>query len=158
LALIGLGFSMVWGILNIINLTHAALIMLGAYLTYYLWAGAGLDPFLTLPLTMAVLFGVGYLLQKHVINLVIGGSVLTTFLLTYGFETFAINVALRLFSADLRQTKPAYANVSMSVGELYLPYTQMGAVVVAVVVTILLYLFLDHTRTGSSIRAVGQDQ
>ena len=158
LALVGLGFSMVWGILNIINLAHAALIMVGAYLTYFLWLGLGLDPFVSLPLTMAVLFGIGYLLQKYVINLVMGGSVLTTFLLTYGFETFAITVALRLFSADLRQTKPAYANVSLALGGLYLPYTQLGAVVVAIVVTVLLYLFLDHTRTGSAIRAVGQDR
>jgi len=158
LALVGLGFSMVWGILNIINLTHAALIMIGAYLTYFLWLWLGVDPFVSLPLTMAVLFGIGYLLQKYVINLVMGGSVLTTFLLTYGFETFAVSVALRLFSADLRQTKPAYANVSLTLGGLYLPYTQLGAVVVAIVVTVLLYLFLDHTRTGSAIRAVGQDR
>src|SRR5205823_988460 len=158
LALVGLGFSMVWGILNIINLTHAALIMLGAYLTYFLWSSAGLDPFLTLPLTMALLFGVGYLLQKYVINLVIGGSVLTTFLLTYGFETLLVNLALRFFSADTRQTKPVYANASLILGQLHLPYTQLGALVVAIVVTFLLYVFLDHTRTGSSIRAVGQDR
>jgi branched-chain amino acid transport system permease protein len=158
LALVGLGFSMVWGILNIINLTHAALIMIGAYLTYFLWLGVGVDPFVSLPLTMAALFGIGYLLQKYVINLVMGGSVLTTSLLTYGFETLAINVALRAFSADLRQTKPAYANVSLTLGELHLPYTQLGAVVVAVLLTVLLYLFLDHTRTGNSIRAVGQDR
>ena len=67
-------------------------------------------------------------------------------------------MALRLFSADLRQTKPAYANVSLALGGLYLPYTQLGAVVVAIVVTVLLYLFLDHTRTGRAIRAVGQDR
>src|SRR4051794_3409252 len=158
LALVGLGFSMVWGILNIINLTHAALIMVGAYLTYFLWLGVGVDPFVSLPLTMAILFGVGYLLQNYVINLVMGGSVLTTFLLTYGFETLAINVALRFFSADVRQTKPFYANVSFTLGELHIPYTQLGAVVVAIVVTVLLWLFLDHTRTGSSIRAVGQDR
>src|SRR5262249_41984820 len=148
LALVGLGFSMVWGILNIVNLSHAALIMLAAYLTYFLWQGLGLDPFVSLPLTMALLFGGGYLLQKYVINLVMGGSVLTTFLLTYGFETLAVNVALRLFSADLRQARPAYANVSFTLGELHLPYTQLGALAVTVVVTVLLYLFLDHTRTG----------
>src|SRR6266536_2814537 len=158
LALVGLGFSMVWGILNIINLTHAALIMLGAYLTYFLWSSAGLDPFLALPLTMAMLFGVGYLLQKYVINLVIGGSVLTTFLLTFGFESLLVNLALRFFSADTRQSKPFYANASLNLGPLYLPYTQLGAVVVALGLTFALYLFLDHTRTGSSIRAVGQDR
>jgi len=158
LALIGLGFSLVWGILNIINLAHAAFIMIAAYLTYFLWSLADLDPFLSLPLTMAVLFGLGYALQRGVINFVMGASILTTFLLTFGLESLFVNVALRWFSADTRQTKPFYANASINLGPLYLPYTQIGAVIVAVVLTLLLYVFLDRTRTGSSIRAVGQDR
>jgi branched-chain amino acid transport system permease protein len=158
LALIGLGFSLVWGILNIINLAHAAFIMLGAYLTYFLWSAGGIDPFFTLPITMAALFGGGYLLQRYVINLVMGAPILTTFLLTFGFESLLVNLALRLFSADTRQSKPFYANASLSIGPLYLPYTQLGAVLVALLLTYLLYLFLDRTRTGSSIRAVGQDR
>ena len=157
-AIIGLGFSMVWGILNIINLAHAAFIMLAAYLTYFLWAGPGVDPFVALPLVMAALFVLGYVIQSRIINLVMRASVLTTFLLTFGMEALLVNVALRLFTADNRQTKPSYANVSLALGDLHLPYTQLGAVVVALVVTCLLYLFLDRTRTGSSIRAVGQNK
>ncbi len=132
--------------------------MLAAYLTYFLWSVAGIDPFITLPITMAVLFGGGYLLQRYVINLVMGAPILTTFLLTFGFESLLVNLALRLFSADTRQSKPFYANASLSIGPLYLPYTQLGAVIVALLLTYLLYLFLDRTRTGSSIRAVGQDR
>ena len=158
LALIGLGFSLVWGILNIVNLAHAAFIMLAAYLTYFLWSPVGIDPFVTLPITMAVLFAAGYLLQRYVINMVMGASVLATFLLTFGFESLLVNLALRLFSADTRQSRPFYANASLTIGPLYLPYTQLGAVVAALLLTYLVYLFLDHTRTGSSIRAVGQDR
>lgn len=158
LALVGLGFSLVWGILNIVNLAHAAFIMIAAYLTYFLWSLAGLDPFLSLPISMAVMFGLGYVLQRSVINLVMGASILTTFLLTFGLQELFVNLALRLFSADTRQTKPFYANASLNLGPLYLPYTQLGAVIVALVLTYVLYLFLDRTRTGSSIRAVGQDR
>lgn len=158
LALVGLGFSLVWGVLNIINLAHAAFIMLAAFLTYFLWSLVGMDPFVTLPVTMAVLFVFGYLLQRYVINLVMGASVLTTFLLTFGFESLLVNLALRLFSADTRQSRPFYANASFSAGDLHLPYTQLGALAVALLLTTLLYLFLDHTRHGSSIRAVGQDR
>src|SRR6266436_686558 len=81
LALVGLGFSMVWGILKIINLAHAAFIMLAAYMTYFLWAALGVDPFITLPITMIIMFVAGYVMQKHVINLVMRSSPLTTFLL-----------------------------------------------------------------------------
>ncbi len=157
-ALIGLGFSMVWGILNIINLAHAAFIMLAAYLTYFLWAGPGIDPFVALPLIMAALFVLGYLIQSRIINLVMRASVLTTFLLTFGMEALVVNVALRLWTADNRQTKPFYANTSLGLGDLHLPYTQLGAMAVALAVTVGLYLFLDRTRTGSSIRAVGQNK
>jgi branched-chain amino acid transport system permease protein len=87
-----------------------------------------------------------------------GATILTTFLLTFGFESLFVNVALRLFSADTRQSRPFYANASLNLGDLHLPYTHLGAVVVALLLTYLLYLFLDHTRTGSSIRAVGQDR
>ncbi|GAC1506707.1 MAG: branched-chain amino acid ABC transporter permease [Candidatus Dormibacteraceae bacterium] len=158
LALVGLGFSMVWGILNIVNLAHAAFIMLAAYLTYFLWSGPGLDPFVALPIVMATLFVFGYLLQRHVINLVMRASVLTTFLLTFGIESLLVNLAVRLWSADNRQSKPSYANVALSIGELRLPYTQLGAMVVVLILTALLYVFLDRTRTGSSIRAVGQNR
>src|ERR1044071_5224704 len=145
LALIGLGFSLVWGILNIINLAHAAFIMIAAYLTYFLWSLTGVDPFVSLPLAMAVLFGVGYVLQRTVINLVMGASILTTFLLTFGLESLFVNLALRWFSADTRQSRPFYANSAFTVGPIYVPYAQVGAVVVALVLTYLVYLFLDHT-------------
>jgi len=157
-ALIGLGFSMVWGILNIINLAHAAFIMLAAYLTYFLWAGPGIDPFVALPLTMAALFVLGYLIQSRIINLVMRASVLTTFLLTFGMEALLVNLALRFWTADNRQTRPSYANAALVLGDLHLPYTQIGAMLVTLAVTLALYLFLDRTRTGSSIRAVGQNR
>src|SRR5438105_3181061 len=158
LALVGLGFSMVWGILNIINLAHAAFIMLAAYATYYAWRDGGVDPFVSLPFTMLLLFALGYLLQRYVINRVLRAGVLTTFLLTYGFEALLVNLALYSFTADTRQSRPVYANESLVLGGLRLPYTQLGAVVVVLGLTLALYLFLDHTRTGSSIRAVGQDR
>ena len=157
-ALIGLAFSLVWGILNIVNLANSAFIMLAAYLTYFLWSAVGLDPFASLPITMTALFVVGYLIQSRVINLVMRAAVLTTFLLTFAMETFFVTLALRLWTADTRQSKPAYANVSFTLGDLHLPYTQLGAVVVAASLTLALYLFLDRTRVGSSIRAVGQNR
>src|SRR5215218_7851504 len=122
LALMALGFSLVWGILHIVNLSHAASIMLSAFLTYFLWSAFGLDPILSLPLTMLVLFIWGYLLQRYVINFVMKAPPLTTFLLTYGIQALLVNLALRLWTADLRQTKPAYANVSFVLGSLRLPY------------------------------------
>jgi branched-chain amino acid transport system permease protein len=158
LTLMALGFSLVWGILHIVNLAHAATIMLSAYLTYFLWSGFGIDPLLSLPITMLALFIFGYLLQKYVINFVMRAPPLTTFLLTYGFEALLINLALRFWTADLRQTKPVYANVSLAVGQLRLPYTQLAGIVVTLGLTLLVYFYLDHTKAGRAIRAVAMDR
>jgi len=158
LALVALGFSMVWGILNIINLAHAAFIMMGAFLSYYMWQKIGLDPFLGLPITMVALFVVGFLLQKYVINLVIRASLLVTLLLTFGIEGLAINLALRLFTANTRAVRPSYANASLALGSLRLPYTLLIGAGVTILLTLLLYLFLDHTWTGRSIRALALDR
>ncbi len=158
LALMALGFSLVWGILHIVNLSHAATIMLAAFLTYFLWSGLGLDPFVSLPLVMAALFVFGYLLQHFVINFVMKAPPLTTFLLTYGIEALVVNLALRAWTADLRQTKPPYANTSFALGALNIPYTQIAGVVVAFGLTLLVYWYLDHTREGRAIRAVAMDR
>ncbi len=158
LALMALGFSLVWGILHIVNLSHAATIMLSAYLTYFLWSAFGVDPLLSLPFTMIVLFIWGYALQRYVINFVMKAPPLTTFLLTYGIQALLVNLALRFWTADLRQAKPPYANVSLVVGKLQLPYTQLAGVVVTIVLTVLVYLYLDHTWAGRAIRAVATDR
>jgi branched-chain amino acid transport system permease protein len=158
LALMALGFSLVWGILHIVNLSHAATIMLAAFLTYFLWSGLGFDPLLSLPITMAALFIFGFLLQKYVINFVMKAPPLTTFLLTYGIETLLVSLALRAWTADMRQSKPGYANTSLVIGNLQLPYTQLAGIGVSSGLTLLVYLYLDHTKAGRAIRAVAMDR
>ena len=63
-----MGFSIVWGVMDVVNSAHGAFIMLGAYATWGLFTFAGLDPFLSIPITMLALFVIGYLVQKYVIN------------------------------------------------------------------------------------------
>src|SRR5713226_9413237 len=83
---VAVGFSLVWGILNIVNLAHGALVIVGAYLTWYAFNQFGLDPFLSLPLAAVLLFGLGYILQRGLINHVIRAPLFFTLLLTFGIE------------------------------------------------------------------------
>ena len=85
-AAVGVGFALVWGIMNIINLAHGAFIMLGAYITYQLFMSLHLDPFASIPISFVIMFAFGYLVQKYVINYVARAPVLTTFLLTFGLS------------------------------------------------------------------------
>jgi branched-chain amino acid transport system permease protein len=157
LGLVGLGFSIVWGILNIINLAHAAFIMFGAYITFYLFDRLGLDPFLSLPVSAVVLFGAGLLLQRRVINLVMRAPLLITFVLTFGCETFLISLGRVVFTHDQRGVNPAYNAAALVIGDTIINWMKLGAFGIALALTGALYVFMTYTRLGNAVRAVGMD-
>ena len=148
-ALVAVGFSLVWGVLNVVNLAHGSLVMLGAYVTYWLYTRYRLDPFATLPLTGLALFGVGYPLQRLVINQVIRASFLITFLLTFGLDLLVTNLALAAWTADVRAVTTPYSGRSLALGPLALPLVRAIALLVALAGAALLQLLLTRTRLGS---------
>ena len=72
--LMALGMALVWGVLNIVNLAHGSFIMLGGYAVYYLVTLAGIDPFLALPFGMPIMFVFGFLVQRYIINFIVGSA------------------------------------------------------------------------------------
>jgi branched-chain amino acid transport system permease protein len=155
---VGVGFGLVWGVLNIVNLSHGALVIVGAYLTWKLFSTFGLDPFLSLPLDALLLFGIGYALQRLLINRVIRAPLLFTFLLTFGVNLVIINVILFLFKSDFRSVTPSYAGAGFALGPLVVPYTRLASLAVAILLAGALALVLNRTRTGLAIQAVGADR
>jgi branched-chain amino acid transport system permease protein len=155
---VGVGFGLVWGVLNIVNLSHGALVIVGAYLTWKLFSTFGLDPFLSLPLDALLLFGIGYALQRLLINRVIRAPLLFTFLLTFGVNLVIINVILFLFKSDFRSVTPSYAGAGFAMGPLVVPYTRLASLAVALLLAGALALVLNRTRTGLAIQAVGADR
>ena len=155
---VGLGFSLVWGILNIVNLAYGALVMIGSYLTWNLFARFGLDPFLTIPVNIAVLFVIGYLIQFVVINRIIRAPFLYTFLLTFGLDLVIVNVLLRIFTPDFRSVNTAYSGASLTIGPVLIPYIRLYSLVVAVALAGAMWWILNRTRTGDAIQAVGADK
>jgi branched-chain amino acid transport system permease protein len=149
---------LVWGVLNIVNLAHGALVMIGGYLTWKLFSSFGLDPFLSLPLDAALLFVIGYLLQRGVINRIIRAPLLFTFLLTFGVNLIVINLLLLLFKSDFRSVTPPYSGAGLELGSLVIPYTRLGTLLVAMLLAALLAFVLNRTRTGLAIQAVGADR
>jgi branched-chain amino acid transport system permease protein len=156
-AVVALGFSLVWGIMNIINLAHGSFIMLGAYATYQLVTSFGLDPFLTLPFSFVLLFALGYLIQRFLINWVARAPVLTTFLLTFGLALLIVNVALLVWTGDTRGVHPAYAGTNFSVGDVTVPWVKLYTLIAALIITGLMQLWLTRSRTGRAIRATSMD-
>lgn len=156
-ACMAIGFSVIWGVMNLINLAHGSMIVLGAYITYFITTQTGIDPFLTIPISGAGLFVLGFLLQKYLLNFVVHASVFMTLILTFGLDMVMINVNLALFTADIRSITTSYAGLGFQIGEIRLPYTRLGVFILALALTFALYLFMQRTRIGRAIRATAQN-
>lgn len=158
LALIAAGFSLVWGVMNIVNLAHGAFVILGAYVAYELNDWAGVDPFLGMLVAAVVLFAVGYVLQRYLINLVVNAPIFVTLLLTFGLELLAVQGMNIVFTADYRSIPTSYAARSLALGGVQVPYGRLLAFFVAVAVTLALVALVGRTRVGLAITATGMDR
>ncbi|MFL5802587.1 MAG: branched-chain amino acid ABC transporter permease [Roseiflexaceae bacterium] len=157
LALVALGFSLVWGIMNIVNLAHGPFIVLGAYITFWMLELWGIDPFLSLPVSMIVLFGLGFVIQRVLINNVIRAPLLATFLLTFGLEILLVNLMTYFFKADLRAVTTAYSGSGFELGPARVPYIRLAGLGISLALVYALWWFLTYTRSGNAIRATGMD-
>jgi branched-chain amino acid transport system permease protein len=157
LAVAALGFSLVWGILNIINLAHGTFIMLGAYVTWQLFTSAHVDPFLSVPIAFAVLFAFGYGLQRGVINQVVRAPILATFLLTFGLSLLLVNLALIVWTGDTRAVTPSYSGANFTVAGVTIPWTKLATLAAALAITGLMQAWLKTSKMGRAIRAMAMD-
>src|SRR5216684_1905930 len=157
LALVALGFSLVWGIMNIVNLAHGAYVVLGAYFTFYLNELAGIDPFVSIPFSMVALFILGFFVQKILINQVVRAPMLATFLLTFGLEILIVNLVNFFFKADLRSVTTRYSGTGWTLGAVRIPYIRFAALGIALLLVGLTAWFLRSSRAGRAIRATGMD-
>ena len=155
---VALGFSLVWGILNIVNLAHGALVIVGSYITWDLFTRWHIDPFLSLPIDALVLFVIGYALQRGVINRVIRAPLLFTFLLTFGINLIIVSLLLLIFTADFRSVTPSYSGNGLHLGSVTIPYIRFGGLVVAFLLAGAMWTILNRTRIGAAILAVGADR
>jgi branched-chain amino acid transport system permease protein len=157
-ALMAIGMSLIWGVMNIINIAHGSFIMLGAFTTYWLFAIFGLDPFVSLVFSMAILFVLGYAVQKYLINYVIRASAFITLILAFGIEIFINNTALVSWTADIRKVNVAYGAANFSFGNwVTIPTIRLVAFLLVIVISILFFYILNRTNLGRSIRATSQD-
>lgn len=155
---VAIGFSLVWGILNIVNLAHGALVIVGAYLTWLLFARARIDPFAALPIVAVALFAFGYALQRALINRVIRAPLFFTLLLTFGVNLMIVNALLVVFKSDFRSVTPSYSGSGFGVAGVQVPYIRLAALGVAGLVAAAVGWLLNRTRTGAAIQAVGADR
>jgi branched-chain amino acid transport system permease protein len=151
-AMFAVGLTLIFGVMRIINAAHGEMVMMGAYLTWVAFFFLGVDPLLSLFLTLPIAFLFGALLQKVLLNPVVGQPELTGLLITFGLGLTMIYVAELIFTTDFR-TIP-YAPQSIQITDtIAVGQNKLISFVMALVISVSVYLFLRLSRLGKAIRA-----
>ena len=159
-ALIGLGMTLIMGVMGIINLAHGQLMMVAMYVTFVLFHYLGIDPYITLLISMPSLFLLGVLIQKFLLNpLMKVESILpeNQVLMTVGIGMVLTEIARFIFSSNYLSVKTSYSSAAIFVGGISFSVALTIAFIFACTLTGILFWFLIKTDLGRSIRAVSQD-
>lgn len=155
-ALFATGLNMIFGVMKVINLAHGELMMLGAYITFFLFSRAGLNPLISLPISALALLLFGVLLQFTLIERVINQPLLSSLLLTFGLSTLMMGVALNLWTSNFRSVAWAPLTGAWTVFGLAFSKSRVVAFLIALAVTGGTWLFLQKSTFGKAIRATAQ--
>ncbi len=157
-ACIAAGFSLVWGVLNVINLLHGSFIVLGSYFALFAYQSIGLHPFLAILAAAPLFFALGAVVQATLVNRVITAPVLLTLTLTFGLDLMLNNAMLVAFTADYRKLTLDPPLGVLSLGPVTVPLDRLVAMGLALALTVMLFLVLSRSRVGRAIVAVRMDR
>jgi branched-chain amino acid transport system permease protein len=159
-ALIGIGLTIIFGVMRVTNFAHGELLMLGMYLTWGIFtlSGGAIDPYVSILITAPLLFLWGAFLQKAFINRILGALPQNQILLTIGLGLVMSNTVMLLFTSDYRILTTSYSSSSFQLGELSVSVPLLYSFLITAAVTGALYWFLLRTDTGQAIRATAQDR
>ena len=158
-ALFATGLSLIFGVMRLVNIAHGDLIVLAAFLGLAMFNGTGVHPLISLIVIVPVMAGIGYGLQRGILNLTLGRDILPPLLVTFGLSIIIQNVLLEVFSADTQRLKAgSLETASIAVGEqIAIGWFPLIVFLSAVGVIASLQLVLFRTRLGTAFRATSDD-
>src|SRR5574341_309151 len=151
-----MGLSLIFGVMNVINLAHGPIIALGMYGVYLVFTNFGVNPYLALLLVLAAGLLFGIIIYAVAVHRVLDAPHLSTLLATFSVNMIIIGVGTAIFTTNTRNVD--FSLGSLQVGPLTIQWARLAAALVAIVVTGVLYLFLYRTRPGKYIRAVANNR
>ena len=154
------GLGLVYGVLRIVNLSHAGFIMAGAYAGWVLHVRFGLDPYVSIPIVVAGAYVVGILLYKLLVRRLPRGNAggVQSLLLLFGVALLLRNGAYLLFSGNDQTIRTSYSTTSVPLFGVSLSVNRLAVFAIATLTLIVLHLFLSRTYAGKAIRAVAQNE
>jgi branched-chain amino acid transport system permease protein len=157
-ALVSIGVTLIFGVVKIVNFAQGEFVMIGMYISFFLATTFGIDPLVSLVISMPVLFFVGVLLQHFLLRRVLALGDMPQIFLTFALSLLLVNVALLLFTANYRTVQTSYSETAVHLGPLYVPMAKLIAFAVAMVLSGLLWVFLHATDLGKAMRAAAQNR
>jgi branched-chain amino acid transport system permease protein len=153
-ALAASGLNLVFGVMRIVNIAHGELMMLGAYVAYWLWELYGVNPLVALLISIPTLFLVGWILQLVLVNRVVGQPPLMSLILMWGVSLLMINLGLLAWTSTVRSVP--YFSGGVEIAGASISRSRGVAFTAAVLLSFAVFLFLQRTRWGKAIRATAQ--
>jgi branched-chain amino acid transport system permease protein len=157
-AVIALGLSLVFGVIKEINIAHGDLVILGSYFGYVAMTVFGIDPIISLVAGIPVLFGIGFAIQKYLLNRAFKISMDATLIIAFGLSLILQNTYQLIWTPMARGLTTSYALESFSAGPVHVPLVYILDFAAALLVMLFLHLFLKRTYLGRAIRAAAQDR
>ena len=156
--LVASGLTLIYGVLHIINFAHGSFLMVAMFGVFYLVTKLGVDPYLSLIVTMPAMFVMGYVLYKYFIGKLSYGKDENILLITLGLSIVIENLALMFFTGDSQTISMSYSDKMFEVGPLLIGLPKVISFVAAMVMCALLGIFITRTDTGRAIRAVAKER
>jgi len=157
-SLTAIGLTLIFGVMRIINFAHGSFMMLGMFTTYWLFILLGFDPYLSLLISIPVLFVLGLLVERFLIAQVLNAPEHNQLLLTLGISLFIENLALFLWSPNFRTLDVSYLKKATMVGTVMISFPKVIAFLFAILLTGALSYFLKYTDLGKAIRASSEEK
>ena len=159
-ALMASGLTLIFGVMRIVNISHASFMMVSAYMTYWAFVWYKVDPILSLVFTMPVMFVFGLVIYKLFFSRIAGSEKLgeLSVLLTFSLALILEGVLGYLFTNTYRSTSPVYAIKAILLGPFFIPTGQFYATLLSMLLLLSLWIFLRYSRTGNAIRATTQNR
>ena len=157
-ALMGMGFSLQWGVSGIINLSYGAMVILGSYVSLTVFDLFGIDPFISMAISGVLLFMLGAISYRTLLQPFLKGGIVFTLILTFALSLILENIILKIWSADYRMIRLSYAGKNFRLANAYVPLIKFLAFILAMLVIYLVYLFMKNSKLGRGIQAAALDR
>jgi len=152
-ALIAIGLTLIWGVMNIVNFAHGEFLMLGMFVSFWGYTLWGIDPIFSIPACAVLLFALGLLIYRYAVSKVMGGPMLAQLVVTFGVSIFLANAAVWLWTPDFRLIDKPLLSGTWDLAGVRVSVPKFVTSVGSVLVSGALLLFLKRTRTGKAILA-----